>query len=541
MKSCLSFVGRKPALAASVMAFLLLGQSPAVADRPGGWGTPDPKPAPAAPAPPDEEASSPESAANTTFGYLTFTRPQGWEGKKQGGGRAFSHPRFGNRAGFLWHGPIASTDEPLLSQMAGALERFFPGKGTQGEQLQVHPMELPSGLKAVAVPRRYAQGKVLAVHVLIEAYDALHLYTVLAADPNQLKQLLDGELKLVLQTVKANVPTIEPVKPSGEVVIAERFFGRFSLLKDWKAADKRLPAHLGQYTHPMALPEGRVHEAPVLLHMAVGVPEDLEAAVHDFASGRLYYELIGKERERFHRYNVSVWQTASGRGSTIGLTHFRNKRFHANLTAHAFTVSGCTFFLGAAIQYEGLTKQQALMASKEFDALNVRLGQLITQAQVNLPPRQERWETFLKKKRTYGYFYERSTGSPSTVWAVKNHRNEWTFFEDGTCVFESNRWFGAMSNSHDDPGNPARTTGSAGGTREGRVGQDRSRFEVRGKAGGPLYLVTSPKDGNGSFHLLQPEIETTFGPFQPKGLAIDGLVEGTYTSGSGYQVYEAIK
>jgi hypothetical protein len=89
-----------------------------------------------------------------------------------------------------------------------------------------------------------------------------------------------------------------------------------------------------------------------------------------------------------------------------------------------------------------------------------------------------------------------------------------------------------------DPKAPLTVKGFASAGDESKQDGGKGRFEVRGRSDEDLWIIVYHSGGLSSLHRLVPDAQGTFGIYKPRGVSIDGNIEGKYESGKGYAIYK---
>ncbi len=533
------------------------------------------------PAPPGPGPGPGPDSEPVTVGAIRYRPPAGWRLDAESG--LWTKPGGTPGAFFSWAGPLPAGPEPLERQLA-PFHRALEKELAVVRASEPRPLEARAPLRAIALARELRAsaggGAVYTFEALYLAGGSLHYFIFGAPSVEAYQAILEGEAMALLASVEAapagdwgeppSGPAPDPgwgepppaaggaSGPGGGPLAARPFDGptrkveRFCFSLEVPAAwpeDESSSAYLFVFQAKRATAAGREVTIPVVCEVQVGRVDDPRAALEGWLGGRMRalakHELMDPERPVDRRqpgaFSTFRLATTGYAGAALTIDEQAGGALASTLAGAVVHGDGCALFIGTAIGVAGaladLPKAERDAVIAAFGAVGSEMDSVASHVRFALPARRPDAEALLARKGTYRYFYEYSSGGPSGFFVVKTQRVEWTFRPDGTCDLAQKDYFG-INDSRYDPYQPGRLTGFTSVRLEGETGEARKRYEVRGASEKDLWILVSHGTGLTTFHRLEPAAEKKFGVYKPRGLAIDGLVEGKYSKGDGFQVYE---
>lgn len=325
---------------------------------------------------------------------------------------------------------------------------------------------------------------------------------------------------------------------------------------DWASSAKATAPNRARWDAPQVVLGARAWvpvSFPALLEAQPSSPLFLRAALRRWSTAAR--EALGRQLEKDARVVVTgeadfVFPDGTPGASTI-LDEVAGGRVVGRLVAHARATPKGALLMATSTGPDA-DGWKAAPAGTPPERLWERLddvGQALLAVALHASPTEwpaidEAAAARLAAKGTWSYStrWSHVSGSfPSAFTASGSSHETWTFRADGTCTLESDDFMG-FSAQHESaaPGHAGQLGGVSTGLLDEPAGRRERRWEVR--AGAPALLVLHAPDGLVSAHALEFERAGTYGKQSFTGLAIDGRVEGSYSSGSGpsgrYEVYE---
>jgi hypothetical protein len=157
---------------------------------------------------------------------------------------------------------------------------------------------------------------------------------------------------------------------------------------------------------------------------------------------------------------------------------------------------------------------------------------------VALKPRPD-VDQFLAQKKEHRWRYEMTYSSGATSTYLEKYVN-WTFFPDRSCTVERNSFLGSSSLAA-DPSTGVPTIGGMSTLtyEKGKEPSGKGHYMAFQWQNG-LYLLVTPPSGLNSIHSLELQAKGSFGDSKDfVGVAIDGRIEGKYSTGNDFKFREA--
>jgi hypothetical protein len=469
--------------------------------------------------------------AEVDLGGIVYKPPAGWKLDSASG--LWVPPDDKPDCFFTWKGPLEATADPPERQLP-ALQKQLEKDHEVERAIDPTPFASASGVPGAGAGRRL---KSRANGGLIYTFEAFLLcegrgYFFLFATESQ-----ETYQKRFEQIVR---PTLESVRAA--VRELRRCFASLRLPAGWTEEEDQ----------PPYLFRVKAGTAPVVFELRLGRIDDPRAALESWLVGRFKPlaggergEVEGREEKKFTREGLA----SGGELARLRLFERRPGFLSAKTPAmmDGYLRFGDGLMLFAGTEYERAPadgEEEVRAAFGAFEKLfEGELRAVVTGAKFELPPVQARWMDFLKKKKNFRYSYEgsvQSAGPGGDASFVSARRSNWTFSADDTCELAIENYAG-VNGQWIDPTSPLDVKGVFSGSEGSDLRARSSRFEVRGRGEKDLWIVVYHKSGASSFHRFEPDAQGEFGKFKPRGIAIDGKIEGSYSRGKGYAIYEPPK
>ncbi|MBN1411012.1 MAG: hypothetical protein JW969_09210 [Spirochaetales bacterium] len=483
------------------------------------------------------------SAGDLTIGNVRITAPEGWKAQQQGPVYAWTASKKTKLDSLLqWE---------YVSPLNGTLKDAFDWKLKQEESNyvvhkkdKINSLDLSPPFKAYftqwVISNKGGKAKFIYFGTLIEALGNVYFLKLITGSNEALKSILSTEYKAMLESLSIIRPVLQPKKLQGKLKAISPFGFKIMVPADWTVKNKD-----NYYSYDIFIEKvisGSVKfKFPVYMVLQTGSFTEREIALKHWIENILYAHVFEKRPHTYNPFYALSWKTgANEEGATYKTTHFNEyNRFQAHICGHILNRNNATFLIASPFTYEGIKLELHDKASRVYDALVDELRNIIMNAGFQLPKKNlPDWENYLVKRKQYRYerhldlFYDVTTFSSTT-------KIIWNFYNDKTCEMKKTSDTYTFSDFSDDYYNPNNVPITVTGWLDKDNKIDRSRFEVR-EAGKSLWLHVIDSIGMGTFFKLEPEKTEKYGTFQPRGLAIDDNIEGKYSEGNNYQVYEAL-
>lgn len=306
--------------------------------------------------------------------------------------------------------------------------------------------------------------------------------------------------------------------------------------------EKSQAANEARCVHRLELAGGAGHELVIQTDVQARIPSDTRAALQGWLLGKDFGVPPATGAELQTTWQAD-WQLPSG-VLLSGLTLQELSEQGGWVTQRTgFLVlgPGWCFLVGAAVGANEAwwlldDAQRLEVADAWKKSLVPQLWAVACSVRWNEPLAEmpELAKTLIEKGR-YHYKYRGNFGGPSSFWVLDNDSTTWEFFADGTCRIDTDSYFGFSDHDYDNPYNPSELTGWTYGTIDEPAENIAARFTVLGRDAQYWILVEHP-NGWTSLHSLELDKEGSFGASESfRGLAIDGVIEGSYYEGDGYK------
>ncbi|MBI4613282.1 MAG: TlpA family protein disulfide reductase [Planctomycetes bacterium] len=498
--------------------------------------------------------------AGCEVGSLCFQPPEGWLRSSESGKWTSNGYGLSNCA---WWGPRPATSDPLEKQIEGFRSSVDPALKVL-ESYSIRPLEIPSGVPAVGGERVVQKASLALPSYIYDAVfqigDQVYFFRFESYEERaQYVAMKESVITPLVMSVRQATPVaagemgdLAPMAVASETREVARFCFSLTVPAAWKdAEDEKEQAHLFRLLATLRVGEKAYITFPVVCEVRPGVSEDARGTLARWMTERLRgMALDAKPSYNCRRTDqYQVGKLGSGQIAGMTIREYREKRaWNARTDAWLVERDGCTLLIGIAFgatdAYSALSEAERDLAAKEYNALRDETLAVATNCRFDLPPAQETWAQFLMRKGSYRYHYESSSahtlefgGGTRNVYSGSTRKREWTFHPDQTCEMVEDDYFGVTGSSEF----MTPTTGLLAGSDASSGGSGRSRFEVRGKGDGELWIVLYRPGGWTTFHRFEPEAEGVFGDEKPKGMAIDGRIEGDYEVVNGIYLWRAPK
>lgn len=400
---------------------------------------------------------------------------------------------------------------------------------------------LPSKLRVAstnqAIPLQGGK-RLLVLHLLVASHGNVYPVLFMSSDAARAQQFLKQELPALLKSLRPHVGALKPPKPPEKTQTLRLFCATLSFPAAWRRVKtKSGEAH---FKAPLGIEGTKDRWRQALVQVSLSKPTRPQALLSEWCRGKLFNHQFGrvKWRPTFRTFWAMAWKLESGAtGYSVKLIAYKGGKFHAYLGGNLVVHQGVTVLTGLPMVYDKLPKARWDQASKRFDALVLDLFGVVSRVEVHVPERRPNWERFLIAKKTYRRFYQWEHGSMAGFYVLKEYKERWWFFPDNACVYKSNSYLGFTNKSYHDYSDPHRVTAWSHGRLTDTKKNKRSYFEVRGKDG-DLWLVAYHPDGFSTVHRLEPDKQDKWSHYRPRGLAIDGWVEGNWYDSNGLKRYK---
>ncbi|MBI4613281.1 MAG: hypothetical protein HY720_06690 [Planctomycetes bacterium] len=503
-------------------------------------------------------------ATGCEVGSLWFQPPEGWLRSSESG--QWKSSRYG-LSSFMWLGPRPATSDPLEKQIEG-FRASLEGEMKVLKTAPPRPVESFSGVPAVMAERVVQfESKAFPDWICDAVFrigDQVYYFRFESHDDEAEFRAMESDIRALFYSVRQGTPVpaedlgdVTPKAVASEVREVSRFCFSLTVPAAWKDAENmNEQVFLFRFLATRRLGDKASLEFPVVCEVRPGVSGDPRGTLARWMTERLR----GMACEAAPNYNCrrtdvyKVGKLGSGQIATMIIREYPDKTSNEETVAWLVERDGCTLLIGIAFGYTEsiLALSEAGLFDltvKEYKALLDETLAVATNCRFDLPPVQETWGQFLMRKGSYRYHYESnnavtldpSASESTNFYSESTRKREWTFHPDQTCEMVEGDFIGGTGFQFGTSGMTPRMKGVQWASDASSGESGRSKFEVRGKGDGELWIVLYRPGGWTTFHRFQPEAEGVYGDDKPKGMAIDGLIEGDYQAANGARCWSAPK
>lgn len=499
----------------------------------------------------------PAQAEELSFGRLRFEFPPGWElvppgaAKSAPGAPLIVTPlAHKNTAQLQVFQPTKLEDRQLVGQVGGTLDSVDQGRQIVGRV----PLKnggwftTKEGVPVLAGAQKSKDakgGERIAIVWGLAAGDHLYRFLLMCVDPKALPKLLAEFEQTVLKIrvvfpVDAGAPPMEGTPTRASLLHASYSIpGGLSL-------DSHTASNDALWHKTVVFSETVSRSIPFRVHLHSGTPSNARRLlVHwllaaDWSikptKGAVHKVLLQRDIAPQGSLPVSmVVVEVSKDGKVI------DKRL--GYLVHG---KGWTVLVGAAhdmSKYKWLKEEWKEQFNQERTKSLIRayaIASSVKIPKVKLTPRPDLDELLVNKKE-HRWRWELNHTSGATTTYVEKHVY-WSFFPDRSCNVDRNFFLGSSSLAQ-DPSTGIPTIGGMSTLtyEKGKGPQGRSLF-MSFEWNKSAYLLVTPTSGLSSIHSLEPKAKGSFGDSKDfVGVAIDGRIEGEYSTGNDHKFRAAPK